>query len=75
MYFVTNEAILFNSETGIVINLQPVTDNTAPPYEVWEVVMGRKCLHMGSRWECEDFVYSIAGWVGAVNPLTLEKSQ
>ena len=71
MYFVTDNPILFNTDTGIVINIEPVASIEA---NVWEVIMGGRALYMGTRWECEDFIYSIAGWVGAVNPVTLEKA-
>ncbi len=73
MIFITDTPKLFNVETGVTVSIKPVMDYAQPPYSVWEVVMGKERLHMGTRKECEDYIYSLAGWVGAVNPVTLEK--
>ena len=68
MYFVTDEPKpkLFNTNTGLFIY---ATKN--------HVMMGghnvdeihEKILFFGASEDCEDFIYSLAGWVGAVNPM------
>lgn len=70
MYFVTDEPVLFNTNTGVVIrqNANKVWLTGIVPDEHAQAVFS------GTRQECEDFIYSIAGWVGAVNPVTLEKA-
>ena len=71
MYFVTDEPRLFNTEngnvTGIVVSLQLNFD--------YEVRLNNAPVFGGTRQECEDFIYSIAGWVGAVNPVGVKKDE
>lgn len=61
MYFVTNEPKLINTETGTVMSIHGTKDQAY-------VALNNHEVKHGPRSECEDFVYSIAGWVGAVNP-------
>ena len=74
MYFVTDEPILFNTETGVTYAIKPtgVTKISATKSTQMHYVYmhgGGLPLFEGSRQECEDFIYSLAGWVGAVNPV------
>ena len=70
MYFVTDEPVLFNTDTGRVLKIF-----TSPkPGFSHDVSMDNAIIFFGTRQECEDFIYSIAGWVGAVNPVTLERA-
>lgn len=77
MFFVTDEPILFNAESGTMICIRKsgVTETTAEKrVEIHEIIIDdKRPIFSGSRQDCEDFVYSLAGWVGAVNPVTLEK--
>jgi hypothetical protein len=64
MFFVTQEPKLFNVETGVVTFIRSVNG------EEWAVTISTGLdLFIGIRQECEDFIYSMAGWVGAVNPM------
>ncbi len=69
MFFVTDNPILFNVENGTTLAPIPSMRTDA----AYEVRLNNIPVFAGSRQECEDFIYSIAGWVGAVNPVTLEK--
>lgn len=72
MYFVTDEPLIFNTNTGVVIQCRADLLNK---WSVDILSFGKiQSVFCGSRQECEDFIYSIAGWVGAVNPVTLEKA-
>lgn len=71
MFFVTDNPVLFNVENGVT--LAPfLSMNTGAAYEVR---LNGTAVFLGSRQACEDFIYSVAGWVGAVNPVTLEKEE
>ena len=65
MYFVTDEPRLFNIKNGIIIQL---TYSLVEQYDYEVRIKGNPVLY-GTRKECEDFIYSLAGWVGAVNPM------
>ena len=66
MFFVTQEPKLFNVETGVVVFMRSVNGVD----EQWAVTISTGLdLFIGIRQECEDFIYSMAGWVGAVNPM------
>ena len=69
MYFVTDGPVLFNADTGRVLKIYT---SLKPGFEC-DVSMDNNLIYRGTRQECEDFIYSIAGWVGAVNPATSEK--
>jgi hypothetical protein len=71
MYFVTDEPVLFNTDTGRVLK---IFTSLKPGVEC-DVSMDNTIIFYGTRQECEDFIYSLAGWVGAVNPVTLEKEE
>ena len=76
MYFITNEPKLFNVETGNIVAIydNPYHDDYRKEPESHEIVMNAKDrLFKGSRQECEDFIYALAGWVGAVNPMSDNK--
>ena len=60
MFFVTNRPVLFNTETGVVIKVFSGEVLICPA----EIVIFR-----GSDSECEDFIYTLACWVGAVYPM------
>lgn len=64
MFFVTDEPILFNAETGVMYQTRGERDLC-----IVEVIPGYQTVYGGNRQECEDFIYSIAGYVGAVNPV------
>ena len=67
MFFITDEPILFNAKTGVVFDVQ-MGANAPDNYVVWindEYVV----FIAETRQECEDFIFSIAGYVGAVNPM------
>ena len=65
MFFVTQEPKLFNTD-GVVFFMRSVNGVD----EQWAVTISTGLdLFIGSRQECEDFIYSMAGWVGAVNPM------
>lgn len=62
MFFITDEPKLFNVETGIIIEARSHDDAH------W-VDMSMDEIFSGTRQECEDFIFALAGWVGAVNPI------
>ena len=70
MYFVTGEPVLFNTDTGRVLK---VFTSLRPGFS-HNTSMDNEIIFYGTRQDCEDFIYSLAGWVGAVNPVTLEKA-
>lgn len=80
MFFVTDLPILFNVETGAVTKIEPiqVTDDNgrkvAPTDSngraVYQVTVNGQKVYIGDITECKDFIFSLAGWVGAVNPVT-----
>lgn len=66
MWFITEDEMLFNTTTQVVIELKHHENR-----DFW-VQMGEHILFHGTVEKCADFVYSIAGYVGAVNPLPRE---
>lgn len=78
MYFVTDAPRLFNTETGIVIRKTHTgefsyTTGTYEDPESWKVEMNGYAIFFGNRQECEDFIYALAGWVGAANPMARQE--
>jgi hypothetical protein len=64
MYFVTDKPILFSIEPGDTLKV--IGDEH---HHDWLVVKNdHDVLCSGNISDCEDFIYSIAGWVEAVNP-------
>lgn len=68
MFFVTDEPKLFNTETGCIFKVRGEYDDCCQ-VEVTGSASFYQSVFEGTRQECEDFIYSIAGWVGAVNPI------
>lgn len=74
MYFVTDEPKLFNAESGVIIALRSTHTYINGKEEFAVCIYGSEDIHRGTRQECEDFIYSIAGYVGAVNPMSKPKT-
>lgn len=71
MYFVTDEPVLFNTDTGRVLKIY-----TSPkPGFSHDVSMDNAIIFYGTLRECEDFIYSVASWVGAIYPKAIEATQ
>ena len=65
MFFVTQEPKLFNVETGVVTFMRSVNGVDAQ----WAVTISTGLdLFIGTRQECKNFIFTMAGWVGAVDP-------
>lgn len=71
MFFVTDLPILFNVKTGVVTKIEESDYNGQ---DVFQVTVNSQRVYVGSAEECKDFIFSLAGWVGAVNPVTLERA-
>ena len=68
MYFVTDEPKLFNSETGTLFRVR-VGDESVAMVELCSSATFFQGIYHGTRQGWEDFIYSLAGGVGAVNPM------
>ena len=68
MYFITDEPKLFNTETGCIFKIRGEDDSYCQ-VEVTGSASFYQTIFDGTRQDCEDFIYSIAGYVGAVNPM------
>ncbi len=77
MYFVTEPpiVILFNTQTGVTIKVVDTNTEQAAGKRVYAVMMGSEKLFIGRIEACQDFIYGIAGWVGAVNPITWKRRE
>ena len=65
MFFVTQEPKLFNVETGVVTFMRSVNGVDTQ----WAVTISSGLdLFIGTRQECENFIYTMTRWVGAVDP-------
>lgn len=69
MYFITDEPKLINLETGTVLSIEQRRETLDENVYSVMILPARTYIYEGTRQECEDFIYALAGWVGAVNPM------
>lgn len=73
MFFVTNEPLIFSTETGLLWGISVPDDNgvcgvAMRSIEAMAANEAVAYVYTGTEQQCEDFIFGMAGRLGAFNP-------